>query len=88
MSSETINTPSQGYGSNLLDLDDTTSTPVPAGASPTSFSLRSTVDLTPQQYQALWQSLEECFNGRLCGLVNIPTTTQEVEAVLRQQHVS
>jgi AP-4 complex subunit beta-1 len=76
---------------NLLDMDDNSAatTSIPAVAtSPQALPLKASLDLSPQQYQSLWLSLPDQFNGRLCCLASIPRSTGEIETILRQSYVS
>ena len=84
--------PASGGGSvNLLDWDDAPApaAPVaPAAAVSTRLVLKEGVSLPPARFQQLWAALPEAFNGRVCQLSGVPSSSAELEAALRAERIA
>lgn len=80
---------------NLLDWDDhhsSSSAPITAPMQPTttpSLLLQDFIPdfMPPPQFQQLWMSWPEAFQGRVCRLQRFPTAPNEVETVLRSARI-
>jgi vesicle coat complex subunit len=80
---------------NLLDWDDhhsSSSAPITAPIQPTttpSLLLQDFIPdfMPPPQFQQLWMSWPEAFQGRVCRLQRFPTAPNEVETVLRSARI-
>lgn len=77
-------------GGSLLDFDDGFASSVPATpiVPSSSLSLKSSAELNPQQYQSMWLSLPDGFNGKLLTIANIPKASADYETQFRQKGVS
>ena len=81
--------------SNLLDFGDDFTTVVSPSSPPAQqyapqaplLILDASVELSPQKFQQLWLSLPDSVNGRVFGVNQVPSATQQLEQALRQNKV-
>lgn len=84
--------PAGGGSVNLLDWDDAPAAPAPTvpAAAPVSsrLVLKEGAGLPPARFQQLWAGLPESFNGRVCQLSGVPSSSAELEAALRAERIA
>lgn len=87
-----------GGSINLLDLGDDFDVNYSAPSSSNAYGLenleaptlqldRSPPEMTAQNFQSLWSSLPEAYNGQLCMLSRAVSASTEVEALMSGKHV-
>jgi len=83
--------PAQVESVNLLDWGDVITTPTPSSSSLPSSShtlvLKDKLDMQPPQFQQLWSTLPDVFNGSLCVLSQVPLDTAHIENLMRANNI-
>ena len=83
-------TPAQVESVNLLDWGDVATPSQPSSSSILNNSnlvLIDTLDLQPANFQQLWGSFQDVYNGSLCELSQVPLETSLIENLMRANNI-
>jgi hypothetical protein len=79
--------PAQVESVNLLDWGDVITPTQPSSSSSSTLLLTDSLDLQPANFQQLWGSYQDIYNGSLCVLGQVPLETSHIENLMRANNI-